>query len=159
MKFRWRNATCSDRAFKLIEEAVREVETKILSAASEAILKGQKAPEQPHIPTALNDRLFPYCIAVAVAPNVGTWFEFYTCNFVHMCMQASYSIGMTQQSIITKGSRFWHAQICCSCTGRACLSPHPECAGEGSCFRGMEVAQFEMLEKVYNIAVVLRPEV
>eukprot|EP00919_Chromeraceae_sp_WS-2016_P062542 GHVR01148048.1.p1 GENE.GHVR01148048.1~~GHVR01148048.1.p1 ORF type:complete len:103 (+),score=26.57 GHVR01148048.1:792-1100(+) len=100
MKFKWKNNTCSEKALYLIENAVRDVENMIMSTTSEAVMKDAKSPEQPHIPTVLNDRLFASSLAVAIAPNVG----------------------------------------------------------EGCCFRGMHVAQFELVGKVYNIAILLRPE-
>eukprot|EP00920_Eleutheroschizon_duboscqi_P040086 GHVT01096056.1.p1 GENE.GHVT01096056.1~~GHVT01096056.1.p1 ORF type:complete len:102 (+),score=6.52 GHVT01096056.1:171-476(+) len=58
-----------------------------------------RAPDQPHIPTLINDLLYEYCVAVAVSAN----------------------------------------------------------AGDGSCFRGMECAQFETMGKVYDIAILLAP--
>ncbi|CEM18875.1 unnamed protein product [Vitrella brassicaformis CCMP3155] len=100
MRIRWRNKTLTERGAKLMEEAVRYVEDKIRQEAHDAIMKDEKPPEPPHLPTVINDRLFPHCIAVAVVPN----------------------------------------------------------AGEGSCFRGMECAQIETMGKVYNVALVLRPE-
>uniref|UniRef100_A0A0G4HH04 Uncharacterized protein n=1 Tax=Chromera velia CCMP2878 TaxID=1169474 RepID=A0A0G4HH04_9ALVE len=97
---KWKNTVCTDKAARLMEDAVREVENALLAEASEAIVQDLRVPEHSHIPTLINNKLYSQCISVAVCPNVG----------------------------------------------------------EGCCFRGMNVAQFEVMGKVYNVAVLLRPD-
>eukprot|EP01066_Platyproteum_vivax_P010092 Platyproteum_vivax@DN4490_c0_g1_i1.p1 len=98
MKLRWKNQNCSERGLRLMEQAVQEVESQVLQSQSAAILANEKPPDLPHLPTAINDKLYPQCIAVCVTPN----------------------------------------------------------CGEGSCFRGMECTQWETMNKVYNIGIVVK---
>ncbi|PFH32302.1 hypothetical protein BESB_016200 [Besnoitia besnoiti] len=97
-KLRWKSASCTDRALQFMEVALQRVEEEAENAA-ESNGADDKA-RQKHIPTLINDLLYPKCIAVAVTPNVG----------------------------------------------------------EGACFRGMQCAQYSVLGKVYNIAVIMKPE-
>ncbi|PHJ20745.1 hypothetical protein CSUI_005418 [Cystoisospora suis] len=101
-KLRWKSNSCTDRALGLIEVALKKVEEEV-SAAGDENAKNGSAPrdqQKQHIPTMINDLLYPSCIAVAVSPNVG----------------------------------------------------------EGACFRGMQCAQYSVAGKVYNIAVIMKPE-
>ncbi|KEP64223.1 UNVERIFIED_CONTAM: hypothetical protein HHA_210810 [Hammondia hammondi] len=97
VKLRWKSASCTDRALQLMDVTLQRLEEEEENAEK----KGDNGTDrQRHIPTAINDLLYPSCIAVAVTPNVG----------------------------------------------------------EGACFRGMQCAQYSVLGKVYNIAVIMKPE-
>ena len=54
--FKWKNNSCTDAALQVMQNAAKKVEDKILRDA----VKGA------HIPTLLNDELYPTSVAVAV---------------------------------------------------------------------------------------------
>jgi hypothetical protein len=59
--FKWKNNSCTDAALQVMQNAAKKVEDKILRDA----VKGA------HIPTLLNDELYPTSVAVAVSHNSG----------------------------------------------------------------------------------------
>ena len=59
--FKWKNNSCTDAALQIMQNAAKKVEDKIVRE----VVKGA------HIPTLLNDELYPLCVAVAVSHNSG----------------------------------------------------------------------------------------
>lgn len=74
MQLRWQSKHCTPAALRYIEDAVRNVESKLQNMTGDAPVCGYAvclctASEELHVPTAINDELSQSCVSVAVSPN------------------------------------------------------------------------------------------